>query len=183
MDEEFISKKELLETFGISYGALYRWKRMGLIPEAWFLRRSTSTGQETFFRRDQICQRVRLILDNKEHQTLDELAASLAEKHQTVLARRKLIIGLWPQGISPGGGPQRRGGGGDAPRGRTATIKGGHIMNDIMDMKISGSSAMPGGEYRTVSISGSGKVQGSLRCESLRCSGSARVQGDVDCAG
>ena len=41
-------------------------------------------------------------------------------------------------------------------------------MNDIMDMKISGSSAMPGGEYRTVSISGSGKVQGSLRCESLR---------------
>ena len=50
-------------------------------------------------------------------------------------------------------------------------------MNDIMDMKISGSSAMPGGEYRTVSISGSGKVQGSLRCESLRCSGSARVQG------
>ena len=84
MDEELISKKELLETFGISYGALYRWKRMGLIPEAWFLRRSTSTGQETFFRRDQICQRIRLILDNKEHQTLDELAASLAG--------RKLII-------------------------------------------------------------------------------------------
>lgn len=56
-------------------------------------------------------------------------------------------------------------------------------MNDIMDMKISGSSAMPGGEYRLVSISGSGKVQGSLRCESLRCSGSAKVQGDVDCAG
>ena len=24
MDEELISKKELLETFGISYGALYR---------------------------------------------------------------------------------------------------------------------------------------------------------------
>ena len=70
MDEELISKKELLETFGISYGALYRWKRMGLIPEAWFLRRSTSTGQETFFRRDQICQRIRLILDNKEHQTV-----------------------------------------------------------------------------------------------------------------
>ena len=35
MDQELISKKELLETFGISYGALYRWKRMGLIPEAW----------------------------------------------------------------------------------------------------------------------------------------------------
>lgn len=31
-------------------------------------------------------------------------------------------------------------------------------MNDIMDMKISGSSAMPGGEYRLVSISGSTMV-------------------------
>ena len=40
MDEDLISKKELLERYGISYGALYRWKRMGLIPESWFLRRS-----------------------------------------------------------------------------------------------------------------------------------------------
>lgn len=109
MDQELISKKELLETFGISYGALYRWKRMGLIPEAWFLRRSTSTGQETFFRRDQICQRVRLILDNKEHQTLDELAASLAEKRQTVMAgessllKRPMAAGnfLWRRSAAP----------------------------------------------------------------------------------
>ena len=102
MDEELISKKELLETFGISYGALYRWKRMGLIPEAWFLRRSTSTGQETFFRRDQICQpfKRKVFVVYRVNQAgqflrqimLDELAASLAEKHQTVLARRKLII-------------------------------------------------------------------------------------------
>ena len=34
MDPNYISKKELLELYGISYGALYRWKRMGLIPEA-----------------------------------------------------------------------------------------------------------------------------------------------------
>ena len=45
MDEDLISKKELLERYGISYGALYRWKRMGLIPESWFLRRSTPSGQ------------------------------------------------------------------------------------------------------------------------------------------
>ena len=56
-------------------------------------------------------------------------------------------------------------------------------MNEKMDMKISGSSTMPGGEYDRVSISGSGTVQGDLRCQSLSCSGSARVQGDVDCAG
>ena len=58
MDEDLISKKELLERYGISYGALYRWKRMGLIPESWFLRRSTPSGQETYFHTKQICLRV-----------------------------------------------------------------------------------------------------------------------------
>ena len=38
-------------------------------------------------------------------------------------------------------------------------------MNEHIDMKISGSSTMPGGEYGRVSISGAGKVQGSLKCE------------------
>ena len=33
MDETLISKKELLDLTGISYGQLYRWKRKGLIPE------------------------------------------------------------------------------------------------------------------------------------------------------
>lgn len=57
LDENLISKKELLAEYGISYGALYRWKRKGLIPDEWFIRRSTATGQETFFKRDAICER------------------------------------------------------------------------------------------------------------------------------
>lgn len=48
-EENLISKKEVLSQTGISYGQLYRWKRKGLIPEEWFIRRSTFTGQETFF--------------------------------------------------------------------------------------------------------------------------------------
>ena len=44
-----ISKKDLLKTTGISYGQLYRWKREGLIPEEWFVKRSSPTGQETYF--------------------------------------------------------------------------------------------------------------------------------------
>lgn len=56
-------------------------------------------------------------------------------------------------------------------------------MSDKIDLQISGSSAMPGGEYGQVRISGSGRVQGSLRCDSLGCSGAARVQGDVACEG
>lgn len=76
MEEELISKKELLQKYGISYGALYRWKRMGLIPEDWFLRRATSTGQETFFHRGQICPRVELIL-SRQDVSLEALAAEL----------------------------------------------------------------------------------------------------------
>ena len=53
-------------------------------------------------------------------------------------------------------------------------------MSDKMDMRISGSSTMPGGEYGKVSISGSGKVQGNLKCESLSCSGAGKVKGDPE---
>jgi Protein of unknown function (DUF4004) len=74
MDENLISKKELLEVTGISYGALYRWKRKNLIPEEWFIRKSTFTGQETFFPRDKILERVKKIQDMKEDLSLDDLA-------------------------------------------------------------------------------------------------------------
>ena len=92
MEEDLISKKELLEQYQISYGALYRWKRMGLIPEAWFLRRSAPTGQETYFRRAQICPRIEQLLREKERVALEQLAAELAGQQQTAGAGRMLIL-------------------------------------------------------------------------------------------
>ena len=77
MAENEISKKELLKRYGISYGALYRWKRKGLIPEDWFIKRSTVTGQETFFPTALVCERIELILKQKEDILLDELAHRL----------------------------------------------------------------------------------------------------------
>ena len=77
MEENLISKKELLERYGMSYGALYRWKRKGLIPEDWFIRKATATGQETFFPESLITQRVELILSGKNELELDELARKL----------------------------------------------------------------------------------------------------------
>jgi len=77
MDDNLISKKELLKKYGISYGALYRWKRMGLIPEDWFIKQATPTGQETFLPKDLICRRIELILARSEETTLDELANEL----------------------------------------------------------------------------------------------------------
>lgn len=85
MDNEFaglISKRALLERFGISYGALYRWKRKGLIPDDWFIRKATSSGHETFFPEDKILERVQLILDKKENVLLDEISQELNQQAQ-----------------------------------------------------------------------------------------------------
>lgn len=97
-NEELISKKALLEKYAISYGALYRWKRKGLIPEEWFIKKATVTGQETFFPRELICQRVELILNRKEEVLLDELSRKLQSSTPEALVistrygEKKLLI-------------------------------------------------------------------------------------------
>lgn len=78
--EDLISKKELLEKYGISYGTLYRWKRMGLIPEDWLVKKSTFTGQETFFNRELICRRVEEIMEKKDSVSLEELSKEMDRK-------------------------------------------------------------------------------------------------------
>jgi len=78
MEQELISKKDLLDEKGISYGQLYRWKRKRLIPEDWFIRKSTFTGQETFFPKALILARVDKIMNMKEDLSLDELADQLS---------------------------------------------------------------------------------------------------------
>ena len=88
MEQELISKKELLELYGISYGALYRWKRKGLIPEDWFIKKSTVTGQETFFPRGLICERMELIQKQKDDTSLEELSKQFStesKKNATVI--------------------------------------------------------------------------------------------------
>lgn len=88
--QELISKKQLLETYGISYGALYRWKRKNLIPEEWFLKKATPTGQETFFPKALVCERVELILRSKEDTLQSELAEKLSGEERT---REALVLG------------------------------------------------------------------------------------------
>jgi len=79
MEPDLISKKDLLLASGISYGQLYRWKRKGLIPEDWFVRRSAFTGQETFFPREKMIARVERILSMKdEDASLDEIAEAVS---------------------------------------------------------------------------------------------------------
>lgn len=73
-----ISKKDLLAITGISYGQLYRWKRERLIPEEWFIKQSSYTGQETFFPREQILSRIRSIQELKDKYSLEELARILS---------------------------------------------------------------------------------------------------------
>ena len=100
MEQELISKKELLELYGISYGALYRWKRKGLIPESWFIKKSTVTGQETFFPKKMICERMELIQRQRDDTSLEELARQFSAESQrratlvieTVLGRTTLDL-------------------------------------------------------------------------------------------
>ena len=72
-----ISKKDLLKETGISYGQLYRWKREGLIPESWFVKRPSPTGQETYFPKERILNRIRAIQQMKDTYSLEELAKML----------------------------------------------------------------------------------------------------------
>ena len=74
MDQNLISKKELLDLTGISYGQLYRWKRKSLIPESWFIKKSSFTGQETFFPKEDILARIEKIKNMKDDVQLDDLA-------------------------------------------------------------------------------------------------------------
>jgi hypothetical protein len=79
MEPDLISKKDLLLETGISYGQLYRWKRKGLIPEDWFVRKSAFTGQETFFPREKMLARVDRILSMKEEDlSLDDIADAVS---------------------------------------------------------------------------------------------------------
>ena len=74
MDEDLITKKELLEVTNVSYGQLYRWKRKKLIPEEWFIKKSSYTGQETYFPRLKILDRIEKIINMKDGISLDDLA-------------------------------------------------------------------------------------------------------------
>ena len=71
---DLLSKKDLLAQTGISYGQLYRWKRERLIPEEWFIKQASYTGQETFFPKEKIIERVTAILEFKDKYSLEELA-------------------------------------------------------------------------------------------------------------
>jgi DNA-binding transcriptional MerR regulator len=87
-----ISKKDLLRETGISYGQLYRWKREGLIPEDWFVKRSAHTGQETYFPQDQALARVRAILEMKDNRSLEEIRDALSPSRSLRFAGEALIV-------------------------------------------------------------------------------------------
>ncbi|PLT27641.1 YhbD family protein [Peribacillus deserti] len=92
MEEELISKKDLLDWTGISYGQLYRWKRKNLIPEEWFIRKSTFTGQETFFPKEQILTRIKKIQNMKDDLSLDDIADLLSPDQTSFAISHEKIV-------------------------------------------------------------------------------------------
>lgn len=92
MDDDLISKKELLDLMSISYGQLYRWKRKELIPEAWFIKKSSFTGQETFFPRDKVIDRIKKIKELKDDASLDDLANLFSNKAAEIKLNYKNLL-------------------------------------------------------------------------------------------
>lgn len=92
MSEELISKKEILDMTGISYGQLYRWKRKELIPEEWFIKKASYTGQETFFPKEKIIERINKIIELKDQVPLDELADMFSNKTKVVDSGEEYIL-------------------------------------------------------------------------------------------
>ncbi|MFB5190360.1 YhbD family protein [Alicyclobacillus fastidiosus] len=92
MDQDLMSKKELLDLTGISYGQLYRWKRKNLIPEDWFIRKSTFTGQETFFPKERMLQRIEQIKNMKDGLSLDEMANMFSPSPSNVSFTREQLV-------------------------------------------------------------------------------------------
>ncbi len=92
MHEDLISKKDLLSLMNISYGQLYRWKRKNLIPEDWFIKKSVSTGQETFFPKEKIIERINTIIELKDEASLDELAEKFSNEAKNIYLKRTYIV-------------------------------------------------------------------------------------------
>lgn len=53
-------------------------------------------------------------------------------------------------------------------------------MNTNIDMHISGSGNIPSGEYNNISVSGSGRLQGNVRCVSFSSAGSSKGD-NIEC--
>jgi hypothetical protein len=92
MENDLISKKEILEVANISYGQLYRWKRKNLIPEEWFIKKSSYTGQETFFPRDKILERIDKIKNMKDNLSLDDMVDMFSPLLKDVLLNKEELI-------------------------------------------------------------------------------------------
>lgn len=51
------------------------------------------------------------------------------------------------------------------------------------NLHTSGAMHVDGGDYADVHVSGSLKVTGDIRCDTLHCSGSTKIDGSLDCGG
>jgi len=91
-----ISKKELLDLTNISYGQLYRWKRKGLIPDEWFTKKSSFTGQETFFPKKEVLERVKKILELKDVMPLEEVKEHLDGSQYIKAYKKDVVKTLFP---------------------------------------------------------------------------------------
>lgn len=86
----YITKQELLKEINISYSQLYRYKRAGLIPESWFIKRACSTGQETIFDKEKIIERIQWIKDHKSELNFEQMKEALEQTKHKIYTKSEL---------------------------------------------------------------------------------------------
>lgn len=63
-----------------------------MIPEDWFIKKSVSTGQETFFPKHQILERIDKIIELKDQVSLDELSEIFSPKVEEPMIKGRELL-------------------------------------------------------------------------------------------
>lgn len=85
-------KKRSVRTYWYILWTIIQMEEKKIIPEEWFIKKSVSTGQETFFPMEKILVRIREILSLKDESSLDELANIFSNNVKSAEILRKYII-------------------------------------------------------------------------------------------
>lgn len=91
MQDELISKKDLLNEMSISYGQLYRWKRK-INSRRMVYKEKCFYRAGDIFPRKKIIERVQTILECKDGISLDELAYKFSKNIKDILINKTYII-------------------------------------------------------------------------------------------
>lgn len=154
--EDLISKKEVLEQYGISYGALYRWEANGSDSGSLVHPEIHNHRPGNLFPAGPDLSEAGANPVSPGRDVPGEAGRGAGGERQQRRSARRLVVEdrFGQREFTVEEIQSARLTDGERESDILEFLKEAAIMSDKMDMRISGSSTMPGGEYGKVSISG-----------------------------